>query len=330
MGSRSYGAAQKDFRAATAGGGIRWDGRSRKSAEEAARAAAEAALSRLPPSLQRLVRWLLSRWPGRIAIQSMAACIRIEVFDRSMTVAAQFFTSVFPILILMATWVGGSDTNKIADTVDLPKESRSVLEQAVEGSDNTTFSIVGVLIVLVSATSLSRALTRAFATIWELPRPKSRLTSAWRWLAVVIVLAISLVLVRTLSAYVDEVPPRNLWHFIVSLICDLTVATFVPWILLSGRVQIPRLVPGALLFALTMLAVRPASAIWLPRALEESADRYGTIGVAFSYLAWLYVVAFCFLVTSVIGQVIATDRGRLGIWIRQRALVDSAAQPDAT
>jgi uncharacterized BrkB/YihY/UPF0761 family membrane protein len=52
--------------------------------------------------------------------------------------------------------------------------------------------------------------------------------------------------------------------------------------------------------------------VWLPRALEVSADRYGSIGVAFTYLAWLYVVSFCVLLTAVFGEVIAVDRGWLG------------------
>ena len=38
--------------------------------------------------------------------------------------------------------------------------------------------------------------------------------------------------------------------------------------------------------------------------------------MAFTYLAWLYVVAFCFLLTGVMGKVIATDEGRFGAWIR--------------
>ena len=69
------------------------------------------------------------------------------------------------------------------------------------------------------------------------------------------------------------------------------------------------LVPGALLFALLMITVRPATQAWLPGALEASADRYGSIGVAFTYLTWLYVASFCFLATALLGQVIATDPG---------------------
>jgi membrane protein len=103
---------------------------------------------------------------------------------------------------------------------------------------------------------------------------------------------------------------------------DLVSASFVPWLLLSGAVRLRRLVPGALIFAGLMLTVRPASALWLPRALEVSADRYGSIGVAFTYLAWLYVVSFCALLTAVVGQVVAEDPGWLGRLIRGHAHPD--------
>ncbi len=292
--------------------------------ESAVPGSAEAVLSRLPPWTRRVVEWLLSRWPGRIAIRSAATSIRIELFDRSMTIAAQFFTSVFPILIMVAAWAGSDDTGKVADVLNMPEESQSVLNQAIDGSGttSTTFGIVGALIVLVSATSLARALTRAFAAVWDLPRPRSSLRSAWRWLAVVLTLALSLVVVRALSAFAAGLPPANVWRLVVSLACDLVVVVFVPWVLLSGVVPPRRLLPGALLFALVMLFVRPAAAVWLPRALEVSAERYGSLGVAFTYLAWLYVVAFCCLATAAVGQVIATDDGWFGSWIRGQATVE--------
>jgi membrane protein len=65
-----------------------------------------------------------------------------------------------------------------------------------------------------------------------------------------------------------------------------------------------------------MLAVRAVGSVYLPRALHASAGRYGTIGVAFTYIGWLYVVAFCRLLTVVFGHVRAYDEGPLGRWIR--------------
>jgi len=281
--------------------------------------AAWAAIERLPPRVRRTVLALVSRWPGRIAVRGAASCIQVEIFDRSMTVAAQFFTSVFPILILMVTLVGDTEHDRLADTINLPPTSRSVLDEAVGGPGGATFGVVGLLIVLASATSLSRALTRAYAAIWVLPRPRSSLRSAWRWLAVVLTLALSLIVVRALTGLAAGVPPGNVWRRVVAFGCDLLLTVFVPWLLLSGSVPARRLVPGALLFAVVMLAVRPASDRWLPHALEVSADRYGSIGVAFTYLAWLYVVAFGLLLAAVAGRSVAMDEGWLGRWVRGAA-----------
>jgi uncharacterized BrkB/YihY/UPF0761 family membrane protein len=284
--------------------------------ESAIEAKARAALHHLPPWLQRLSAWLLSRWPGRIVIHGLESFVRLDMFDRSMTIAAQFFTSVFPILILFATWAAKTDADRLGDAVSLPEETRTVLEDAVQGAGSASFGLIGTLIVLASATSLSRALTRAFAAIWAVPTPKNKPGSVWRWLAVVLALTLSLVLANTVSDSAKVLPPRDVWPFLVSFGLDVAVALIVPWLLLTGAVRLRLLIPGAVCFALLMLTVRPATAAWLPHALQVSADRYGPIGVAFTYLACLYTASFCFLATSVLGQVIATDRGGLGQWIQ--------------
>ncbi|WP_406036013.1 YihY/virulence factor BrkB family protein [Nocardioides sp. NBC_00163] len=283
-------------------------------AEDAARARAEAALGRMPFGLQRRLGWLLDRRPGRMFLRAAAGLRRIEVFDRSMTIAAQFFTSVLPVLILIAAL--GSNSDRFTDAIEMPEQSRQVLEGAVD-SGGAAFGIVGTIFVLVSATSLSRALTRAFAAIWGLPRPPTRLRSAWRWLAVVLVFALSLVVVRAAGEPLGSLPPRELWPRVVSFAWDVAVAAFIPWALLAGAVRARMLMPGALLFALLMITVRPATQAWLPAALEASADRYGSIGVAFTYLTWLYVASFCFLTTALVGQVFATEPGLLGRRVRR-------------
>jgi len=292
--------------------------------ETGAPANGKAALRRLPAWVQPVLGRLTAIWPGRIVSNSLGAFVRLDMFDRSMTIAAQFFTSVFPILILFTTWADSRDASWLSDALNVPDETRSVLEDAIQGSGDAAFGIAGTVIVLASATSLSRALTRAFTAIWGVAKPRSSLGSAWRWLAVVVVLTMSIVLVHTATEPLDAVPPRGLLPPVASFALDVAVALFVPWVLLSNAVRPRRLASGALVFALLMLAVRPATAAWLPHALEVSADRYGSLGVAFTYLACLYTASLCFLATAVIGQVIANDRGGLGVWIRHG---DRASEP---
>ena len=294
--------------------------------EAEARARAEIALRRLPPKVQRPLAWALSQWPGRIAIRSALASVQLGIFDRAMTLAAQFFTSVLPLLIIAATWSANHDDGWLANLLDMPKSSRDAVHGAIgTSSSGAAFGLLGLLMVLVSATSLSRALGRAFSTVWNVPKPQYSVRSAWRWLVVVVALALFLVGVRVLSAAAGEIPPPTLWRVVVSLLCDLGIAVFVPWLLLQGSVSARLLAPGGLLFAVVMVVARPAASLWLPRALEASAKHYGAMGVAFTYLAWFYVVSFIFLTASVLGHTIAEDRGTLGRWIRGEARAAPAA-----
>ena len=92
------------------------------STEAAVDESANAALRRLPRWLQPVLGWLLSRWLGRIAINGLREFVRLDIFDRSMTIAAQFFSSVIPILILLMTWASTRDTDRLADALNLPEE----------------------------------------------------------------------------------------------------------------------------------------------------------------------------------------------------------------
>ena len=269
--------------------------------------------------LHELARSMRDHWLGRIALGSVAGFARLDLFDRAMSLAAQLFSSLLPILIMLFVWVGQSSTEQFADAVSMPPVAQDVLEQALDESGGSAFGIAGAIFVLLSATSLSRALTRAMASIWRLSRPKTKITNAWRWLAVVMALALAIVVARSLGRFTDPIPPRNVWTLVLTFGLDILVAAFMPWLLLANRVPVRRLIPGGVVFALAMLLARPAYEAYLPRALEESADQYGSIGVAFTYLAALYVVSFVFLAAAIIGNVIAEDDGRLGQFIRRGA-----------
>lgn len=276
----------------------------------------DTASTHLPPRLAGWVQWCFSRWPGRMLTASATGFVRIELFDRSMTIAAQIFTSVFPILLMASTWLRRDDGAEVGRAVGLPEETQTVLDQALANQQSATFGLFGALFVLASATSLSRALTRAYSAIWLLPRPTLRINVAWRWLAALLALAVAMVATFSLTRQMTDPPPRGLLAFFLTFVLDLTMGIFIPWVLLARQVEPRRLLPGAVILAAVLLVVRPGVKAWLPLALDASANRYGSIGVAFTYLACLYVLSFCWLACAVVGQVVADDDGPLGRWIR--------------
>jgi hypothetical protein len=67
----------------------------------------------------------------------------------------------------------------------MPQTSRRVLDEALTSSGVGSFGVLGSLIVLISATNLTRALARAYGAIWALPRLRNSPAASWRWLVAV-------------------------------------------------------------------------------------------------------------------------------------------------
>jgi membrane protein len=276
-----------------------------------------AMVDRLPDRLVATLVWQMGHWPGRIAVRVATGLRRIQVFDRAMTIAAQLFTSVFPILIMGAAIFGADQVSSAISTVGtLPQDTQDLLDEVAGGGDSATFGLLGVLVVLVSATSLSRAMIRAYDAVWRLGRSRTRLSQAWRWFVAVIGLAVAVAVTQQLVTALEPLPPRNWWDNVLVAAVNVGIATLVPWLLLAGRVPLRWLTPGAVLFAVGMLLAHPVSARYLSTAIEVSAGRFGAIGVAFTYLTYLYAVAWWLLATAVVGQVVTTDEGTFGQRVR--------------
>jgi membrane protein len=279
--------------------------------------------------LRRTADGLTGSWPGRLLVGTTAGLVRVQIFDRAMTVAAQAFTSIFPILIMVAAVFGSGPSKQFAEAADLPPASRNLLEAALgSGRGLGAFGVVGTIIVLVSATSLSRALARAYGAVWDLPRLATGLSMAWRWLATVLLLATFLVANRALGWVTDQLPLSDLSSTVVLAAADCAIAVVVPWLLLTGHVSARMLLPGGILFAVAMVFVRPAGQLYLPRALAVSGERYGPIGLAFVYVSWLYVLSFTLLLAALLGQVIARDEGVVGRFIRGHAAREPEPDPE--
>jgi membrane protein len=267
-------------------------------------------------ALHRTAAATKDRWPARITVATTSGLMRVQIFDRSMTIAAQAFTSIFPTLILLSALLGRGLSTEVANLADLPDASRQILDEALSGKGAGAFGVAGAFVVLISATSLSRALARAYGMIWQLPRQPGGLAMSWRWLATVLLLVAFLVGTRLLGWLTERLPMSSVSSAVILLAADCMVAVLVPWLVLGGAVSARLLLPGGCLFGLAMLVLRPVGAVFLPRALNTSGERYGPIGHAFTYVGWLYVLAFALLATAVLGHVIATDDGAVGRLVR--------------
>ncbi|MEZ5114944.1 MAG: YhjD/YihY/BrkB family envelope integrity protein [Candidatus Nanopelagicales bacterium] len=285
-------------------------------------------LSRLPARLQGPARWLLENAPGRVGLRTATVLRRTEAFDRSMTLSAQFFTSMFPLMIIIAMFASRVQSEQIGSSIGLPPETQQVLNDAVSSKGFEAFGVLGLLLVLISATSLSRALARSFCAVWELPRPTASPRNWWRWIAVVVGLVVAVLMLRYLANFTEQLTPGPLWTVLLAGLAWSALLWLVTWVLLEARVPWRGLAPGALLSGFVLAVVSRVASAVMPQALQTSQDRYGAIGVAFTYIALLYVVSLIIVGGAVLGRALVTDESPLGAWLRGDATLPDQLDED--
>jgi membrane protein len=254
--------------------------------------------------------------PGRI----LGRLVEVRFLDRTVILAAQAFSAILPLFIVVATISpkpgGDSPAAFLARRLGLTAEEVSSLQVAVipPPAARASVGVVGVVLALLTATSFARALQRSYELAWRLPR--AGLRAAWRPLALVLGLALYVELLFLFGRLVRGVPAGSFLEDLVAFAGAWAWWTGSGWILLGGRVRLRLLTAGGLLTAVGFAVLRRLSAFYLPALVASNQQQYGLLGVAFTLFSWLSACAFIIVVATVVGAVLAEDPGRLGQRIR--------------
>jgi membrane protein len=233
--------------------------------------------------------------------------VELEFVDRAVALASLTFTALIPLGVVVGSSVPGIHRDNFADSIverfDLDARTADIVRQAFSPPPNVqaSLSVLGILLLIVSALSFTRALQRSYETAWRLPRLGMRATPAGlMWLAGII--AFLSVFGGLRSAIVDL--SRPVISVIVALIFSCAVWLFTPWVLLSRRVPWRALIPTGVLTAVCMTSLSIAGIIYMPRSISSSAASYGTIGVAISLVSWFVAAGFILVGCAAVGAVL--------------------------
>lgn len=268
------------------------------------------ALAAVPGRWRPRAALVLGSRLGHLALDTGGELLRVQIFDRAMTLAAQAFTSLLPLLIMVAALLGPHARDRLTDALGVSDSSRRLLQEALSGSRSGAFGVLGGLVVVVSATSLTRALTRAYAVTWSMRPRLAGAAATGRQVLTVLALSGFVMGGRLLGRLAGELPAPRLAAMAVTALADAAVALALPVLLLGRAARRAHPVTAAILFGAVMVGVRAAGSVYLPRALRHSTEQYGTIGLAFTYLGWLYAISFCLLLTAVLGRVLGDALAR--------------------
>jgi len=240
--------------------------------------------------------------------------------------AFRLFGALLPLALLVAVLLGYAATVDRAAAEEAGRAtgiSQALLASVAESSklNGGTRWVVGltaVIALLWAANSAARAIRAVHSIAWHgsVGRYRRPLPAALGLLAVV-----------AACALVFGVAGRARAEYgVVGLL--ITVASFgaffAVWLaaerlLPHGEAPWRALVPGAALFAVGVQLVHLVTALFIAGRVERASETYGSLGVAFTLLLWLYVISRVIVASAMLNAALWEQRGEAG-----------AAQPGRT
>lgn len=234
----------------------------------------------------------------------MLRFVSVQGVDRAMALGAQAYTALIPLLIVYASLLPRAESEDFADVMIKEFELRGSTAASFKrafapaGDVESGVTLLGIVLLLVSALSFTRGMQRLYEGAYDLEKLGVRNTpKALQWLVLVAVfLTVRPLALEAVHGWVDVV---------LTLTASTLIWLLTPYLLLGRRVSWERLLPGAVLAALGMAGVGVWSVIWMPQLLASSAGQFGIIGIGFALLTWLVAIAGVIVVSTTGGALIA-------------------------
>jgi membrane protein len=167
-----------------------------------------------------------------------------------------------------------------------------VVNTLQEGHQSWWWAVLFGLALLVWATrALIRTVRIVNAHVWGVTAPrqptKKRLTDACIFLG-------GWLLISLLAALVTHIDRASDGGVLLALVIQAVGITAIWWgvsmTLPDARRTWTDLLPGSVLFAVSVSAMHAFSRIYLPRKIQHSSNLYGSLGIAGVILAWLFII----------------------------------------
>jgi membrane protein len=250
---------------------------------------------------QRLERTFLGR--------CLRSFLALGGIDRAMALAAQAFTALIPLLILISALTPTGNGNLVADALvgkfRLTGEAAQMVHTIFAQPPDSSTGALSVVLLVSSGLSLTRRMQRMYLQAWRLERhagPWGSLNATLSLAALLVEIGL-LNLARTLTR---GLPFHQVLSWPVSVLGGLVLWTSVPWLLLDRRIRWRRLLPAGALATACASAYAVATTIYMPRLMLSYSRRYGLFGVTLALVGWL----LCISVIVVVATVIAAEFDR--------------------
>jgi membrane protein len=265
-------------------------------------------------SSERLRRTLTFWLRPEFVLRVVSRFQKVAGFDRSIALASGALTATIPLAIVtssIASALGGKDTaTRIIDRYELTAGGAEAVRDIFSPptGSSTSIGIIGILFLLVTVLSFTRAVQRLFEQTWELEPLSVRNT--FNGLVWIVELTVYLSLGTAIHALLGR-GPLELGAALV------TAPLAVGFLLLSGRMLSARrlsqrdLLPFALLGGALLTVYSIGATVYIPHLFNTYSTRYGVIGAVFAMISALFAVMVVIVGSAAAGREITDELGRI-------------------
>lgn len=252
--------------------------------------------------------------------------VSVGFITSGVVLAAQTFLALIPLLLAAASLLPSPTSTAIQqslrDRFGLSGSTDAAVTSLVGHRDDLAggFTVVGILVVLASATSFTRALQRVYEGAWGLPRLGLR--ASLRGLVWLVGMVAYLAVLNVALRLAGSGTPGTVARAVLLVLGSVVLWWWTPYLLLVGRVRPRALLPTGLFTAAAMAVLGVAGSVYVPRSVRSNERQFGTIGVVFAIESWLVVIGCTLVATAVTGAVLAQLDGPVGRIARGRADVE--------
>jgi membrane protein len=220
---------------------------------------------------------------------------------------ALFALAVLAIAVL--GFVSASDEDvarRIAEGMGLHGSAADLVVESVTRAQHTraATTVIGAIGLLWVGSSFAVTVASAYDHAWGVEQrfARSRLIGLLWLLGAGVLLAVGAVLTAAISVFPWLVAPLLL---VASLAVNTVLWLWTSWILPNRKVPLRPLLPAALFGAVALEILKVVGVFVVPRLVSKSSALYGTIGVVFALIAWLWffgrVVVFVTIIETLPG-----------------------------
>ncbi len=239
---------------------------------------------------------------------------RVAGFDRAVALASSALTALIPLTIIagaLLSGIGGKDpADRIIDRYDLTGGGAEAVTDAFSPPDGaeTSFTVAGLLLLVVAVLSFSRAAQRLFEQTWELkPLSVRNSFNGLLWIA-------GLTAYTALNGWIHgalDLTRLQIGANLVLLPVSVVFMAWSGWVLTAKRLEWRSLLPFGVVAAILLAVYSTGASVYVPHLFESYATRYGVIGAVFAMISALFCVMLVVVGSASLGREVSDELARI-------------------